>query len=647
MGINYEKSHEVEEILNFIRVANNASSVRYASQVISFILSKYQIELEIIAKIIVDIFKESSGIKKDYLSILFNETKVLEIQNIDTNEITKHSIELLDKFKSSPNISDMKHIDLYYRNNYITQIYAGIDFIQKNKGINKISIDKMLLDESFNEFKKMCFSQNISFLDEITILCIIESYEKEICVRNLGNIIKNLVLDGDVQKVLQRDDERKIDIKKDEKKIKIPKEQYNEQVIVNLNSKEFLCKYKDIINLDDDRVKDIFDYKYIPKWKDENFKKNFTKELNCIFEKYLDDGNLTEKEKEIFKLKCNLDLKKEYTLKEIGEKYNLTRERIRQIILKCHNKIVRHMKRSKEGQRGREFYFILFKLYKEFNSEYEKKLIITLQNEYVLNLYCSILELDLNVNINDKMKHLLNLYNKNKSEYEKDILLEQKEVNRQKKLIERILKDVIWFDKVNILTEDIYRKIVQLRFIEEDKNNPNKGSYYSYKMCKEIQYESSIEKDYLLLLEDSVEVKYYSVQPFKIDYFYEGRLHSYYPDIFFVLNDGRAIIVEIKAIIEMPLERNLLKYNALKDFCNKNGFGVLYTDSRNSFEKYASKSINNEFEEDIINELKKGPMDWRKCEDIILEHKVDKQEITIVIIRNNIKYTQNPFCIKL
>ena len=40
-------------------------------------------------------------------------------------------------------------------------------------------------------------------------------------------------------------------------------------------------------------------------------------------------------------------------------------------------------------------------------------------------------------------------------------------------------------------------------------------------------------------------------------------------------------------------------------------------------------------------------MDWRKCEDIIFEHNVENREINFVIMKNNLKFTQNPFCIKL
>ncbi|WP_288221626.1 sigma factor-like helix-turn-helix DNA-binding protein [uncultured Clostridium sp.] len=655
MGIDYEKNHELEELLNFIRVANNTSAIRYACQIVSFILSKYQVELEPIAKHILDIFKNSSGIKKDYLAILFSEIQILDIQNEDKDEIINYSIELLEEFKISPNSKDMHHIDLYYRNNYITNIYIGIDSIHYNDDINKILINNILLDESFNEFKEICFSKNKIFLRDLSIIEIIDSYEKEVNVRNVGNIINDLVEGIDIKEVIEKYIDIKKYVKKDREKIQVSekktkqetKEISSDLIYLGLDWEEFLKKYKYIIDLDDKKVKEIFDYKHIPEEQYESIKKEFEKELNDILKKYLDTGNLTEREKEIFKLKCNIDLKREYTLEEIGEKFNLTKERIRQIISKCYRKIVNNIKRSKDSQIGREFYLILFKIFKESNNEYEKKLIITIKNKNLLVLYYSILQLNYNDDVKKKVKTLLKEYISNKNKYRENKFLEEKEANRQNKLIERILRDVIWFNKVKIINENIYRNIVQLRIIEEDENNSNKGSYFSYKMSKKIQYESCIEKDYLVLLENCNDVKYYSVQPFRINYVYEGTIHSYYPDIFFVLNDGRAVVVEVKSMFDMPLERNIEKYNALKNFCDKNGFGVLYTDSRNSFEKYASKSINNCFEKDIINELKKGPMDWRKCENIIFEHKADKQDLTFVIIKNNIKYTQNPFCIKL
>jgi hypothetical protein len=60
---------------------------------------------------------------------------------------------------------------------------------------------------------------------------------------------------------------------------------------------------------------------------------------------------------------------------------------------------------------------------------------------------------------------------------------------------------------------------------------------------------------------------------------------SYFPDVIIVTNDYRGIIVEIKPIFHMALRENLIKWEALKRFCEKYGLGLLITDGKSSIQQ--------------------------------------------------------------
>lgn len=61
---------------------------------------------------------------------------------------------------------------------------------------------------------------------------------------------------------------------------------------------------------------------------------------------------LTEREREIIRMRFGIDKKKVYTLDEIGKRFNLTRERIRQI----EKKAIRKLAVSDEGEALMNFY---------------------------------------------------------------------------------------------------------------------------------------------------------------------------------------------------------------------------------------------------------------------------------------------------
>ncbi len=56
--------------------------------------------------------------------------------------------------------------------------------------------------------------------------------------------------------------------------------------------------------------------------------------------------NLSNREENIVKMRFGIDEDKEYTLEEVGKKYSVTRERVRQIEVKAIKKLKRVSKTS-------------------------------------------------------------------------------------------------------------------------------------------------------------------------------------------------------------------------------------------------------------------------------------------------------------
>ena len=67
-------------------------------------------------------------------------------------------------------------------------------------------------------------------------------------------------------------------------------------------------------------------------------------ENNMLIEKILDIAKLSKREEDILKLRYGLGNRHEKTLSEIGDAYNLTKERIRQILDKSKRKIIKRLK---------------------------------------------------------------------------------------------------------------------------------------------------------------------------------------------------------------------------------------------------------------------------------------------------------------
>jgi len=60
----------------------------------------------------------------------------------------------------------------------------------------------------------------------------------------------------------------------------------------------------------------------------------------------------------------------------------------------------------------------------------------------------------------------------------------------------------------------------------------------------------------------------------------------YYPDVYFVLADGRGVVAEVKGRSGLVLATNMVKWQVLRQFCEEQGYGRLITDGRHPIQFY-------------------------------------------------------------
>ena len=75
---------------------------------------------------------------------------------------------------------------------------------------------------------------------------------------------------------------------------------------------------------------------------------------------------------------------------------------------------------------------------------------------------------------------------------------------------------------------------------------------------KQMHYRSGMECDVYECLEAMPEVISYSVEPFKVQYTFEGNMHEYNPDLSIVFADGHTEIWEIKPSNQTHLPKTVL-----------------------------------------------------------------------------------------
>lgn len=110
------------------------------------------------------------------------------------------------------------------------------------------------------------------------------------------------------------------------------------------------------------------------------------------------------------------------------------------------------------------------------------------------------------------------------------------------------------------------------------------GQIKSLKRNDFVDFESSLERDYIHILEFDENVRYYYEQPLKIEF----NDRYYIPDFFVEYWDGSKEVIEIKYNIDLidNASKYVTKFKAAEEFCNSNNltFRILTeTDIRNNY----------------------------------------------------------------
>lgn len=123
------------------------------------------------------------------------------------------------------------------------------------------------------------------------------------------------------------------------------------------------------------------------------------------------------------------------------------------------------------------------------------------------------------------------------------------------------LKATIWKDQ-NLKTGKLTQRKPKFR----------EGYMFSTKNGKEMHYRSGMECEVYECLEIMDEVIAYEVEPFPIQYSFQGEVHEYNPDLQIFFSNGKVAIWEIKPSNQTSLPKNSAKWSACQYFCETRGY---------------------------------------------------------------------------
>lgn len=361
-------------------------------------------------------------------------------------------------------------------------------------------------------------------------------------------------------------------------------------------------------------------------------------ELCNTFEDFLLNYYSTKRRSEIIRKRFKIDYEGKCTLECIGQDYNISKERVRQIIERELNFI---SSRRKTPQKTKYFSLVkdLFcnlemrEIYLLFSSSH-----FDLYNaHYVNGLLCSLFGRKRGETIRENIKKVI-LNIENYKEFKK---IEQQNFEESERL-----KSLIYFPNKKQEFRGSIKKMLPLRNIHLDNINTT-GHIPLKKSYNEVPFESGCERRILKYLDANSYVTEINAQCVCIPY---GDKQNYYPDIVIKTIDNTICIIEVKPYFYMPLYKNILKFEALHNYCKERNIGYLIVDDRlNSFFDYNDNICNATLENILLNELEKThALNYFQYKELLKTNnlKVSMFELAQVVFNNKLKWKLNPFNIE-
>lgn len=220
---------------------------------------------------------------------------------------------------------------------------------------------------------------------------------------------------------------------------------------------------------------------------------------------------------------------------------------------------------------------------------------------------------------------------------------ERQQRRRQQAFLDHLVRGAFWPSQHRLLSASPGGA----KRLAENGSHGECGVFESVKLGRAVEYESELERELLMQLDDHPAVAWLQEQPLALEYELDGTPRVYYPDVLIGLHDGRVIVCEVKPRFQMGLHANLVKWRAALRFCRRHGYGLLITDGRTSLPDLLARPVPFPFREGMLAALQDGPLTWPGC--LTVRHATGAMSLDLValIVQERLICRLRPFRVSL
>jgi hypothetical protein len=135
----------------------------------------------------------------------------------------------------------------------------------------------------------------------------------------------------------------------------------------------------------------------------------------------------------------------------------------------------------------------------------------------------------------------------------------------------------------------------------------------------------------------------YQEQPLQVDVLVDGVSFRYTPDVVVQLDDGRAVVIEIKPPHKLGLFDAWLRWSSLARWCGQEGMGMLVGSPRFSVIDLYRTPCNPRLRVEVLRALGLGALSWGDYQDLAISCCAQMTDLAQVAVSETLDWRLHPF----
>jgi len=169
------------------------------------------------------------------------------------------------------------------------------------------------------------------------------------------------------------------------------------------------------------------------------------------------------------------------------------------------------------------------------------------------------------------------------------------------------------------------------------------GYFDSGKLKRPVQYESLLELSIFEAFEMASTVISYQEQPLQVDVTIDGLSFRYTPDVVIHLDDGRAVVIELKPPHMLGLFDGWLRWASLARWCGEAGLGLLVGSPRFTVIDLLHTPCNPRLRAEVLRAIDAAPVSWRDYRQLAVACNAQMTGLASVAVRETLDWRLVPF----